>query len=526
MGLKLVLSQWSHNVITQSFPPQKTPISSIASTKSSKKKDPIPRIFLSSSNIWKKSQSFHIHISRGYTIKRACSENLDKVSDDFSAEYIKGLAQSFELSGDQVIGEQNSKTNLICTLSESSFSASEHRSTMSRLDYLEPLMLRIRPEPPDWPEREEILRASIERKANRIEIPLSLRMIKKKQQRQEGFRDVGDSDNCSVKNAFSSMEFIIIELQSYALQMREVLCHEDLEGIIAKVQQEMHISFVWLFQQVFSRTPALMINVMILLSNFSLYSTALNIDSVEPSIMGSVHETRMEAAATDKQNRQYSTSGSSIEFVSFAEHSFEDGNRHLSRSSPSQDYPNSVPDHKISQEFGSVGETKLWNSIVDEVKKMQVASLGDFVPDHGEMQWFVSPVTVELEPDDYVDYFRTDLMYQMGLSQEPNNSLLLCNYAQFLYLVVHDYDRAEECFRRAIQVEPPDAESVSQYANFLWRARKDLWGAEERYLQALAAEPDNPYHASRYANFLWNTGGEETCFPPDTSQNNSKASNL
>lgn len=82
------------------------------------------------------------------------------------------------------------------------------------------------------------------------------------------------------------------------------------------------------------------------------------------------------------------------------------------------------------------------------------------------------------------------------------------------------------CFRRAIQVEPPDAESVIQYANFLWRARKDLWGAEERYLQALAAEPDNPYHASRYANFLWNTGGEETCFPADTSQNNSKASNL
>lgn len=83
--------------------------------------------------------------------------------------------------------------------------------------------------------------------------------------------------------------------------------------------------------------------------------------------------------------------------------------------------------------------------------------------------------------------------------------------------------RAEECFKRAVQVEPPDAESMSHYANFLWIVRKDLWGAEEKYIQAMAADPDNSYYASRYANFLWNTGGEETCFPLDTSQNNSKA---
>lgn len=71
-----------------------------------------------------------------------------------------------------------------------------------------------------------------------------------------------------------------------------------------------------------------------------------------------------------------------------------------------------------------------------------------------------------------------------------------------------------------MEAEPPDAEALSRYADFLWIVRKDLWGAEERYQQALAVESDNPYHASKYANFLWSTGGDETCFPLDSSHEN------
>lgn len=137
--------------------------------------------------------------------------------------------------------------------------------------------------------------------------------------------------------------------------------------------------------------------------------------------------------------------------------------------------------------------------------------------DHETMQRFVSPVTVKPESDDYEDFFKTDLSYQMGLYQDPNNPLLLANYAQFLHLVAHDNDRAEECFKRAVLLEPLDAEGLSRYAEFLWMARNDLWGAEERFQQAMAAEPGNPYHASKYANFLWSTGGEETCFPLNAS---------
>ncbi|KAL1825191.1 hypothetical protein ACET3Z_011969 [Daucus carota] len=503
MRFKLVACQWSHNVLPQSFTSQMPSSSRISSS-----------ILSSSIKIPQEFRLFRGPVTRGGTIRRSCSANLDDVSDEFSSEYIKELAQSFELACDGVIDEEDSKTNPICTLPESNFSVSEHRSKCSetetfsrlKLDYLEPLRLGIRPNPPIWPEREEVMRASIERKVNSMEIPLSLRMIKKKQQRHGGFGDTGKLNSCSFQKAFSSMEFIIIELQSCALQIREVLCDEDLEGIIAKVQRDMHVSFLWLFQQVFSRTPDLMIDVMVLLSNFGVYATAHNTGSKAPLITGPLHESTTEALSMKQHN-----------FISI------DDNRRLSRSAPSFDYPSDVPNDEISQELDSVEELKLWNSMVDEAKEMQVAGLEDIVSDHDELQWFVSPVTVEIEPDDKMDYFKTDLLYQMGLSRDPENSLLLCNYAQFLHLVAHDYDRAEECFKRAIQVEPPDAESMSHYANFLWKVRKDLWGAEEKYIQAMAAEPDNSYHASRYANFLWNTGGEETCFPLDTSQNNSKA---
>ena len=82
-------------------------------------------------------------------------------------------------------------------------------------------------------------------------------------------KQVGES---AVKRAFSSMVFMIRELQSFTLHMRELLLFEDLQGILLRVRKEMHASFVWLFQQVFSATPTLMVSVMILLANFTVYS--------------------------------------------------------------------------------------------------------------------------------------------------------------------------------------------------------------------------------------------------------------
>ncbi|XP_041000514.1 uncharacterized protein LOC121246424 [Juglans microcarpa x Juglans regia] len=121
-------------------------------------------------------------------------------------------------------------------------------------------------------------------------------------------------------------------------------------------------------------------------------------------------------------------------------------------------------------------EVNLWNSVVEEASRMQAEMSGEAL-DHKTKQHLVSPMTVELEPDDYEDYFRTDLFYQLGLSREPNNTLLLSNYAQFLHLVSHDNDRAEECFNRVLLVDPMDAEGLCRYADFSVDGKKGPVGS-------------------------------------------------
>ncbi|KAI5670520.1 hypothetical protein M9H77_10884 [Catharanthus roseus] len=372
------------------------------------------------------------------------------------------------------------------------------------LEILDPISLGIVPEPPNWPERESIL---LTQKAKSFDFPNSLRMIQKKMQLSKGLKVLEESASCSVKKAFSSLVFIMIELQSSALKMRQVLCNEDLEMIINKVQKDMHSSFAWLFQQVFPRTPALMIYVMILLANFSLHSTSLNVAVAQASLLiGTTMEMEsfQQHALTDNKGSSYGTKDE------------------LVMKSKMYANNNTSPYGEVlqvaDQELKSVPEVFLWNSVLDEATKMQDGA----VLDHELLQRFVSPISVELEADDYdsSDYIRIDIKYQIALSQDPNNPLLLCNYAKFLLLVVHDLDRAEECFKKAVKADPPDAESHCQYADFLWKVRDDLWGAEQRYLEALAADPNNTYNVSKYAEFLWRTGGDETCFPVCASNKN------
>ena len=100
----------------------------------------------------------------------------------------------------------------------------------------------------------------------------------------------------------------------------------------------------------------------------------------------------------------------------------------------------------------------MWNSMVEEANHIEQGGFDKieglrFVDYNGNLVKhvddkltekrieFVSPVKVEIEGDDYEEYYRTDFLYQMGLFQEPNNTLLLSNYALFLSLVFKDYDR-------------------------------------------------------------------------------------
>ncbi|KAI3772238.1 hypothetical protein L6452_03419 [Arctium lappa] len=389
--------------------------------------------------------------------------------------------------------------------------------------------------PSEWPG--DMIPASIERKANSVELPFSLRIIKRKKQWQEGIKEAGGSAYCSVKKAFSSMVFIIRELQSYTLQMRELLYYEDLQEILVRVQKEMNASFVWLFQQVFSQTPTLMVYVMILLANYSVYSMANNvaISTVAPggatveSVSSTEHQSHTEFDSSSVKTFSINSGGKTAsiggnnggggKFRAVASGTDGDGRFDGSVvSSSSIVDPTRTSEESVSgQATREEEEWGFWNLIVEEADRLQ-GVIGDGGLDHETMKRFVSPVTVKLEEEDTEDHFRTELLYQTGLSQEPDNPLLLANYAQFLCLVARDYDRAEDYFKRASKVEPKDAEALNKYASFLWQIRNDLWAAEETYLEAISADPNNSFYAANYAHFLWSTGGEDTCYPLDSPE--------
>ncbi|KAF2296240.1 hypothetical protein GH714_037005 [Hevea brasiliensis] len=409
---------------------------------------------------------------RSSGLKRSCSAQSNEFFNEEFAKKVQDFARKLDVTDDKDNKYNDTASSAVSEISKHS-TCKDGTKSREKTDrsisflpsFLEPNFLGIQPEPPEWPERDEIAKMSIVIKANSVEIPLSLRMIGRKQKWQEGFVDAGEFAYCSVKKAFFSMVFIIRELQNYALSIRGRLYSEDLQAVVNKFQKEMNASFVWIFQQVFSRAPNLMVYVMLLLVNFTVHSMTGNM-----------------AASPSRRlyDKLISTQETSLEQIS--------GER-LSTSLPDISFPGY---EKIIEEE----EIELWNLVVEEAAIMQEESSYP-VLDQETMKHLLSPISVEIEPDDYVEFHRTDLVYQMSVAEDPNNPLLLSNYAQFLYLVRHDYDRAEECFKRAIMSGPPDPETFSCYADFLWLVRKDLWNAEEVYQQAMEAAPNSHYYASK-----------------------------
>ncbi|KAI3507879.1 hypothetical protein L1887_22874 [Cichorium endivia] len=456
------------------------------------------------------------------SIKHAVSASLDaEFSDEEFCREIQELALLFQLSDD----DENNTTDSDDVLE-------------SEMQNPEPFV-SLQMKEPEW--AGDMIPASIERKANSVELPFSLRIIQKKKQWQEGFREAGESAYCSVKRAFSSMVFIIRELQSYTLQMREALFYEDLQEVLVRVQQEMNASFVWLFQQVFSQTPTLMVYVMILLANYSVHAMSSNVAfaaSLPPAIIESVsnieNQSQSKIDPSSIKTFPVNSSGKATSIGGFhggggkfrpvasgtdGDESFNGAVSHHRKFIPDGVSSSSTTNPSISGQATHEEESGLWKSIVEEADNMQEL-IRNGVLDRQTMQTFVSPVTAKIEEEEAEgeSNFRTELLYLMGLSEEPENPLLLANYAQFLYIVARDYDRAEEYFKRASEVEPKDAEALSKYANFLWEIKKDLWAAEQTLLEAISVDPLNSFYAATYANFLWNNSSDDACFPFDSPQ--------
>lgn len=445
--------------------------------------------------------------TRRQPIKRIVSANFkSEFSDEEFSREIQELAHRFQLFNDD---ETDSSLNQ--AVSESEPQNPDHFTSS----------------PVNWPG--DMIPASIERKANSVELPFSLRIIQKKKQLEQGFKETGEFAYCSMKKAFSSMVFIIRELQSYTLQMREVLLFEDLQGILVRVQKEMNASFVWLFQQVFSHTPTLMVYVMILLANYSVHSLSINVAIATPPLatMESVStieyqtDTNFDSSIVDTFSVNPGGKNTSVGGINGGGGKPRPVTSGIDRDGASSSTVSftRTGEESVSGQTTEIEESQLWKSVVAEADEMQEVT-GDGGLDHETMQRFVSPVTVKIEEEfDTEDHLETELFYQIGLSKEPDNPLLLANFAQFLYLFAHDYERAEGYFKRASEIEPKDAESLRKYASFLWHAKKDLWAAEETYLEAISVDPDNSFYSATYAYFLWTNGADDTCYPLDSPGN-------
>lgn len=124
----------------------------------------------------------------------------------------------------------------------------------------------------------------------------------------------------------------------------------------------------------------------------------------------------------------------------------------------------------------------------------------------------------------------TDVYYQNMIEANPNNSLLLGNYAKFLKEVRGDYPKAEEYLERAILADPGDANVLSLYADLIWQTEKNADRAEEYFDQAVKSAPDDCYVMASYAKFLWDVEEDEEdkecqhktdqsyAYPPDLFQ--------
>lgn len=401
-------------------------------------------------------------------------------------------------------------------------------------------------------------------------LPLSLKALKRKLNKDKEMNKIKgnsteakqpDCCQCSVGRAFSSMVFMMWELQAHSLQIREILLHEDLHELLEIVQIEMQGSFAWLFQQVFSCTPALMVSIMILLANFTAYSMGNNVTMAATLPIGSTtynkktqcqHKFIEEDPSWIKPSNQSSPPVVvSIAMPNSLSDGLDgggrrnlatrvDGNSHDCEGDFLENHIMIMGDNLVKRSVSSLqnpvsgkeGSTGNLGSDVEEAEKEnqnpadQIASdmqlwqsfLNEFESnsmgynclDPGTMKSLVPTITAQLEPDNYICYDRTELLYQNAISTDSNNALLLSNYARFLHLVRHDHDRAEEYFKLAVQSYSVDGEAIVQFANFLWLVRGDLAAAEKSYLDAINVEPWNPFHAATYAHFLWHTGGADS----------------
>ncbi|XP_051145322.1 uncharacterized protein LOC127261145 [Andrographis paniculata] len=100
--------------------------------------------------------------------------------------------------------------------------------------------------------------------------------------------------------------------------------------------------------------------------------------------------------------------------------------------------------------------------------------------------------------------------YSELVKANPENSLVLRNYGNYLHEVEKDAGRAEEWYGRAILASPGDGEVLSLYGKLIWETQRDELRARHYFHQAIQASPHDCMVLGSYARFLWEAGeGDE-----------------
>jgi hypothetical protein len=86
-------------------------------------------------------------------------------------------------------------------------------------------------------------------------------------------------------------------------------------------------------------------------------------------------------------------------------------------------------------------EQAVWERMVAEASRLQANARAEDLTDPEVLGNLVAPVVAEIETEDLAEHARTERWYELAVSEEPGNSLILANFAQFLYLTRNDHKR-------------------------------------------------------------------------------------
>ncbi|GFP83425.1 hypothetical protein PHJA_000485900 [Phtheirospermum japonicum] len=112
-----------------------------------------------------------------------------------------------------------------------------------------------------------------------------------------------------------------------------------------------------------------------------------------------------------------------------------------------------------------------------------------------------------------------DNYYSKLVEENPSNSLVLRNYAQYLESN-RDFSAAEEHYYRATLADPKDGEILSEYAQLVWDIHGDRAKASDYFERAVRAAPENSNVLASYASFMWRIDDESGEEEEDESQSN------